>query len=205
MSDAVRKRPGQRRSRDTVDVLMEAAAQMFTREGLATTTNRIAERAGVSIGTLYQYFPNKHAMLQELAVRHLLAGGEQLGQVLIRLRETEPPFEETMRAIIDVIVDLHSDRPALHALMHRVATRLPGELAALRAFEDHLVEEIGYHLHRCGRGGDDAALTARTLVHVVDAQVHRVPTRHPITAEQVTMLVQQLTSGIGPADGRNSS
>lgn len=204
MSDVVRKRPGQRRSRDTVDVLLEAAAQMFTREGLAATTNRIAERAGVSIGTLYQYFPNKHAMLQELAVRHLLGGGEQLGQVFVRLRATEPPFDETMRAIIDVVVDLHRERPALHALLHRVAPRLPGELAALRAFEDYLVDEIGYHLERCGRGGDDAALTARTLVHVVDAQVHRVPTRHPITAEQVMMLVLRLTSGIGLADGRYS-
>jgi AcrR family transcriptional regulator len=203
MSDGIRKRPRQRRSRDTVDVMLEAAAQMFSREGLATTTNRIAERAGVSIGTLYQYFPNKHAMLHELAVRHLLDGGEQLGRVFVELRETEPPFEETMRAIVDVIVDLHSDRPTLHALMHRVAARLPGQLAAVRAFEDYLVEEIGYHLRRCGRGGDDATLTARTLVHVVDAQVHRVPTRHPITADQVTALVQRLTSEFTTANGQS--
>ncbi|MFG1793671.1 TetR/AcrR family transcriptional regulator [Nocardia sp. NPDC049149] len=189
----MRKRPRQRRSRDTVDVLLEAAAQMFTREGLAATTNRIAERAGVSIGTLYQYFPNKHAMLEALAVRHLVQGGEQLDKVFASLRATEPPFEETMRAIVDVVVDLHRDRPALHALLHRVAPRLPGELAALRAFEDHLVDEIGYHLERCGRGGDDAALTARTLVHAVDAHVHRVLTRHTITTEQVMALVQRLT------------
>ncbi|MFE1591540.1 TetR/AcrR family transcriptional regulator [Nocardia sp. NPDC058705] len=172
--------------------MMEAAAQMFTREGLATTTNRIAERAGVSIGTLYQYFPNKYAMLRELAVRHLVGGGERLGPVFVELRASEPPFEETMRAIIDVVVELHSDRPALHSLMHRVATQLPGDLVALREFEDYLVEEIGYHLQRCGRGGDDVASTARTLVHAVDAQVHRVPTRDAITAEQVTMLVQRL-------------
>ncbi|MEU4651756.1 TetR/AcrR family transcriptional regulator [Nocardia fluminea] len=203
MSDVIRKRPRQRRSKDTMDVMLEAAAQMFSCEGLAATTNRIAERAGFSIGTLYQYFPNKHAMLRELALPHLIAGGEQLGQVFIRLRENEPPFEETMRAIVDVIVDLHSDRPPLHALMHRVALRLPEELAAVRAFEDHLVDEISYHLQRCGRGCDDAALTARTLVHVVDTQVHRVPTRDPITAEQVMGLAQRLTSAITLADGRS--
>lgn len=194
MSDVVRKRPKQRRSRETVDVMLEAAAQMFTREGLATTTNRIAERAGVSIGTLYQYFPNKHAMLQELAVRHLLRGGEQLGQAFTELRATEPPFEETMRAIVEVVVDLHRNRPALHSLLHRVAARLPEELAAVRAFEDYLVDEIGFHLQRCGRGCDDPALTARTLVHAVDAQVHRVPTQHPITVEQVMALVHRLTT-----------
>ncbi|WP_159930562.1 MULTISPECIES: TetR/AcrR family transcriptional regulator [Nocardia] len=197
MSHVVRKHPRQRRSKDTVDVLLEAAAQMFTREGLTATTNRIAERAGVSIGTLYQYFPDKHAMLHTLAMRHLFQGGERLGQVSISLRTTEPPFEETMRAIVDVVVDLHRDRPALHALLHRVAARLPGELAALLAFEDYLVDEIGYHLERCGRGGDDAALTARTLVHAVDAQVHRVLTRHELTTDEVMVLVHRLTPGIG--------
>ncbi len=191
--DRVRKYPRQGRSRDTVSVLLEAAAQMFNREGLTATTNRIAERAGVSIGTLYQYFPNKHGMLRELAVRHLMAGGEQLGQVFAMLRETRPPFEETMRAIVEVIVSLHSERPALHALLHRVAARLPQDLAVMCAFEDYLVDEIGYHLERCGRGGDDVSLTARTLVHAVDAQVHRVPARHPITAEQVMSLIRKLT------------
>lgn len=192
MTDVVRKRPRQRRSRETVDVLLETAAQMFTREGLSATTNRIAERAGVSIGTLYQYFPNKYAMLHALAERHLLNGAEQLGQVFTEVRATEPPFEETMRAIVDVVVALHRDQPALHALLHRAAPRSPGEVAALNAFEDHLVDEIDYHLVRCGRGGDDTTLTARTLVHAVDAQVHRVLTRHKITTEQVMALVLRI-------------
>lgn len=51
--DTPRKRPRQQRSRATVDTVLEAAAQVFEREGMAATTNRIAERAGFSIGTLY--------------------------------------------------------------------------------------------------------------------------------------------------------
>ena len=65
---APRKRPLQERSRSTVDVVLEAAAQVLERDGYtATTTDLIAERAGVSIGTLYQYFPNKDAILLALA------------------------------------------------------------------------------------------------------------------------------------------
>src|SRR5262247_3195924 len=64
---APRKRPVQERSRSTVDVILEAAAQVLERDGYAAaTTDLIAERAGVSIGTLYQYFPNKDSILLAL-------------------------------------------------------------------------------------------------------------------------------------------
>ena len=77
--DPRRRTPAQQRSRDTVDVLLEAAAQVFRREGVAATTNRIAERAGVSIGTLYQYFADKYALLYALAERHVRAAAAALG------------------------------------------------------------------------------------------------------------------------------
>ncbi|MFD3747727.1 TetR/AcrR family transcriptional regulator [Nocardia sp. NPDC058633] len=193
-----RKLPRQQRSRITVDTLLEAAAQVFSREGATATTNRIAERAGLSIGTLYQYFPNKQAMLHALAERHLLDSGQRLSEVFARLRVEQPPFDESMRAIMEVVADLHRDRPALNALLHRVALSLPIELAAVRAFEDYLVAEVEYHLRRCDRGGPDPLLTAQTLVHAVDAQVHRVLTRHTVSAEGLTALASALTSHPSP-------
>ena len=66
-----RRRPSQARSRSKVEYLLQAAAQVFRAEGYTATTNRIAERAGVSIGTLYEYFPNKEALLLALAERHV--------------------------------------------------------------------------------------------------------------------------------------
>ncbi len=67
-----RKPPIQKRSRETVEVILEAATQVFIQMRYsAGTTNRIAERAGVSIGSLYQYFPNKDAIPASLAERHL--------------------------------------------------------------------------------------------------------------------------------------
>ncbi|MEV0684115.1 TetR/AcrR family transcriptional regulator [Nocardia sp. NPDC050378] len=192
MDDRPRKLPRQRRARETVETLLEAAAQVFSREGAAASTNRIAERAGVSIGTLYQYFPNKTAMLRALAERHFIAAETGLGEVFARLRSEEPPFDETLRAIVTAVADLHRDRPALHALMHRVALRLPAEWEAVRAFEDYLVAEVEFHLRRCGRGGADPQLTARTLVHAVDTQVHRVMTRHTVDADALLVLARQL-------------
>jgi AcrR family transcriptional regulator len=67
-----RKRPQQRRSRVTIDTLFEATIQVLLANGLdKITTIQIAERAGVSIGTLYQYFPNKNALLAAVVKRHV--------------------------------------------------------------------------------------------------------------------------------------
>ena len=76
-----RKRPSQARSQRTVDAILKAAAQVFSRRGYAaTTTNHIAERAGVSIGSLYEYFPSKDALLAALMEAHIEEADAALSQ-----------------------------------------------------------------------------------------------------------------------------
>jgi AcrR family transcriptional regulator len=71
-----RRRPRQSRSRATWEAIVEAAVQILERRGSeGLNTNRIAERAGVSVGSVYQYFPDKHAILAAAARREM----EQLG------------------------------------------------------------------------------------------------------------------------------
>lgn len=106
-----RRKPRQARSRETLDILLEAAAQVFSREGISATTNRIAERAGVSVGTLYQYFPDKHAMLRAVAGRHVRAAEDRLTEVFDRLRRDQPPFDDAMAEVLELVVELHRDRP----------------------------------------------------------------------------------------------
>lgn len=67
-----RREPVQARSRQTVEDILDGATRVFRREGWGATTNRIAEETGVSIGTLYEYFANKEALLLTLAERHLV-------------------------------------------------------------------------------------------------------------------------------------
>src|SRR5262252_10957748 len=96
-----RKTPRQERSRATVEALLEATADILIREGYSKlTTNRIAERAGVNIASLYQYFPGKDAMVAELRRRHGADQRAALRQVLAE--RTTRELESTIRALVSV-------------------------------------------------------------------------------------------------------
>src|ERR1700754_1142282 len=94
-----RKHASQGRSRATVDALIEATARILVKDGFdKASTNRIAEKAGVSVGSLYQYFPSKEALVAAVVKRH----GEELMQVV---RETLAevialPMEQAVRKLV---------------------------------------------------------------------------------------------------------
>src|SRR5215475_9597924 len=105
-----RRKPTQARARATIDMIFEATARIIERDGMAAlNTNRIAERAGISIGTLYEYFPNKDAILIAMA-RQRLAEDERL----VRQALTGPEADQDVslaREAIHALVALHEDRP----------------------------------------------------------------------------------------------
>lgn len=107
-----RKRPRQERSRATVEAILEAAARVFEEEGLSgATTNRIAERAGVSIGTLYQYFPSKESLAVALVEDHIREGLRRLRRWLAQAQGR--PLSETLDFLVDGMLALHAHRPRL--------------------------------------------------------------------------------------------
>src|SRR5262249_49915519 len=110
---SARKAPRQERSRATVEALLEATTDILVREGYAKlTTNRIAERAGVNIASLYQYFPGKEAIVAELRRRH---GAEQRAALRQVFEErTAGELESTLRALVSVGVTGHAQAPRLH-------------------------------------------------------------------------------------------
>ena len=105
-----RRKPTQARARATMDMIFEATARIIERNGIAAlNTNRIAERAGISIGSLYEYFPNKDAILIAMA-RQRLAEDERLVRQALAGPDADQNVSLARRAI-HALVALHEDRP----------------------------------------------------------------------------------------------
>src|SRR6185436_5530527 len=95
-----RKRPSQARSHATVDAIVDAAARVLVAGGYGSfTTNRVAARAGVSVGSLYQYFPNKEALLAELKARHIAELERGLNEAMARVGD------EPLAAIVAAVIE----------------------------------------------------------------------------------------------------
>ena len=115
-----RKTPVQLRSGATVEAIHEAVIQVLLAKGLAgLTTTRAAERAGVSVGTLYQYFPNKQALLFAVLLRHF----EEMAETIERISaDTAPrPLAVLADSIADAYVSVKMARPDATAALYLIA------------------------------------------------------------------------------------
>jgi AcrR family transcriptional regulator len=170
-----RKQPRQERSRDTVRVILKAAAQVFASRGYAgTTTNHVAARAGVSIGSLYEYFPSKDALLVALADAHIAEGEAILGEVWASVSECRD-MNEVVRRFARAMVDLHANDRGLHRLLFEEAP-LPRKTRQRVA---DIEEEIRAKLELFLRSGTgltkrDPSLAAAVIVQCIDSLTHRL-------------------------------
>jgi AcrR family transcriptional regulator len=115
-SNTARKGPKQQRSKVTVSAILDATVRVLEQEGSdAATTSRIAEVAGVSVGTLYQYFANRDAILDALQDREFDRASEMMGRVLAR--GAYATDREVARAVIEGLLELHGAAPTLHRLL----------------------------------------------------------------------------------------
>ena len=104
-----RRTPRQARAEETVSAILEGAAQVLEAGGVAGfTTNAVAERAGVSIGTLYQYFSDKGALLHALGEREMQLTITSVAKAL--RNDDEAPIEERVRAVVRAIVNAFHGR-----------------------------------------------------------------------------------------------
>ncbi|GAA2441946.1 TetR family transcriptional regulator [Actinomadura vinacea] len=111
----LRRRPAQRRSAERVQRMLDACAEILDENGYdGLTTTRIAQRAEVAIGSVYQFFPDKRAVAQALALRNLEEFGRRIARRLAEGGFTD--WTDTVGAIIDIFVDMHRTVPGFREL-----------------------------------------------------------------------------------------
>ena len=120
-----RKTPVQARSTVTVDAIYEAAIQVLLDGGLdRLTTTRVAARAGVSVGTLYQYFPNKQALLIAVLDQHLTRLYDAIERACIENRNG--PLATMVEAVVQSFVSAKMDRADTSTALYLIAGQLGG-------------------------------------------------------------------------------
>jgi AcrR family transcriptional regulator len=190
-----RKSASQGRSRSTVDALIEATARVLVKEGYdKASTNRIAELAGVSIGSLYQYFPSKEALVAAVIDRHAQEVSQVTRNALIKVAAR--PIEVAAREFVSVAIDAHRVNPKLHGVLSEQIPRV-GRLENVEAnIREGYTMVRGYlEAHRDEIDVADPDLAAFVCVTVVEALTHAAVLRRPdlLTDEKARRFVDDAT------------
>ncbi|MFG1923040.1 TetR/AcrR family transcriptional regulator [Cryptosporangium sp. NPDC048952] len=168
-----RRKPSQVRAELTRERILAAAAHVFVEHGYAAgTTNRIAERARISIGSLYQYFPNKDSVLAELLVRHIDRG---VWTEADHLDLSPGTLEAAVRALVRDAISNHQDDPQLLRIMIEEA---PLSQELLDTIDRHGRLRVGQVRDVLARHADvrvtDLDTAAELIVNTVELNAHKV-------------------------------
>lgn len=202
-----RKAPVQRRSRETVELILGAAAQVFEAHGYAAgTTNRIAERAGVSIGTLYQYYPSKEAIAVSLLERHVAETTRRLKEWVGHMVAERHGLRDALLDYVEGMLDAHAGKPRLQHILLEETPLPPRVHAALLEAERDAARTVAGLLRlypevrhrRLDRAGFMVVQSAESLTHRFAAHPGQGIARDAFARELVAMLEAYLTRGDEP-------
>jgi len=127
-----RKTPVQARSTVTVEAIYEATIQVLLSQGAERlTTTRVAERAGVSVGTLYQYYPNKQSLLFAVLERHFDKVSDAVEAAYEHARGW--PLAEMVKEVVEAFVDAKMERTDISTALYRIAAEVGGPALVRRA------------------------------------------------------------------------
>jgi AcrR family transcriptional regulator len=174
-----RKLPKQERSRITVEAILQATTHILTEEGYdKANTNRVAERAGISIGSLYQYFPNKESLMAALMDQHATEMAELVETKLDRLFDS--PLEIAIPEIITAVVAAHAINPRLHQVLSEEIPRSERSPQMHKA-DERITELLRAYLERWQDRiqPQNLDLTVFILSRTVDSLCHSAVIEYP--------------------------
>lgn len=143
----MRRKPSQARSQERVNQILDVAERLFVEDGYSsTTTNAIAHEAKVPIGSVYQFFPDKSAIIYALAERY----NAQLRSDLLELLDgnAEIPLEEYVEQIIDLVYHFFIDNPGLYAIFMNLQSSLTQLEEIEEAADNLLIQDLSIFLQR---------------------------------------------------------
>jgi AcrR family transcriptional regulator len=184
-----------------VEAILRAAAHAFATHGYArTTTNLVAARAGVSVGSLYQYFPHKDALFAALHQRHTARVAAVVGGALARIADPGVPLARGLRELLDAIHEIHDADPDLTRAVSEQAPQVPRLELTLREHQEAYASAVEAILRTRPevRPGDHRVM-ARVLAQATESMsrwlVHDLPPdldRHAATDEVARLLAGYL-------------
>lgn len=190
----LRKLPVQERSRVTVDAVLEATARILIREGFdQASTNRIAALAGVSVGSLYQYFPSKDAIVAALIDRH----NQEIRQAVQAevASAFNLPIPQAVRKLVAVAVEGHRIDPRLHRVLTEQIPRV-GRLENRESFNRQNYALFADYLerHRDEIRVADLGLAAFISVTTIEALTHTAVLNHKMVSDaEMEDLINEAT------------
>lgn len=184
-----RKKPRQARATLTLEAIFEATIQVLLAEGLhRLTTTRVAERAGVSVGTMYQYFPHKQALLYALNERYLDTVAERVEKACIEHHGASTA--EMVEALVNAYWEAKTERADITRALYRSVVELDNE-ALIEAFSQRVDAATSAMLVSASDAvGGDRRLCNTTLLAVIFGTVRNVFERNLPAAVQADLRCQ---------------
>ena len=189
-----RRTPKQRRARETVEAVLDAVGRVANRWGAeGITTNDIAAAAGVSIGSLYQYFPDKRAILVAVRERHVGRMGHIVEQKVVEYAKA--PLDQLVQGLVEAMVEAHACDPALYEVL---LTQLPqdGDHEPEERLRNALKDALASRETELDRSFDlDRALFVVT--HMLESLVHGVVLHRPPSLSLVDATQEAVRAVLG--------
>lgn len=180
-----RKSPVQARSTATIEVLHEATIQVLLKEGIVKcNTTRIAERAGVSVGSIYQYYPNRDSLLAAVLQRHLDRVAEKIEELCLKYEKTS--IKTLISALVDEIILAKLSNPEESKALYAISGERGG-LDLSKRMNDRMLAAVSNLLESASDiEFDDSQIIAEFVLGAIMGLIRRV------LENQVTDKVEQV-------------